>query len=87
MYALKKITVTNDGRHVEEVYVLGDMYRLEFHPQDPKLAASIEYCRGGSLPSISITRSDEAYIITLAGDTVRRICRGDVKVRQSLMKS
>lgn len=46
MYALKKITVTKDGRQVEEVHVLGDMYRLEFYPRDTHLAAKIEYCRG-----------------------------------------
>ncbi len=39
MYALKKITVTEDGRQVEEVHVLGDMYRLEFYPRDTHLVA------------------------------------------------
>lgn len=86
MYALKKITVTNDGRHVEEMYVLGRMYRLEFHHQDPNLVASVEYCWRGNTPSISIAKSDEAYITTLAGDTVRCICRGDANARQTLMK-
>lgn len=47
MYALKKITVTKDGRQVEEVHVLGNMYRLEFYPRDTHLAAKIEYCLGG----------------------------------------
>ncbi|AGH74044.1 hypothetical protein ACOGYQ_000180 [Edwardsiella piscicida] len=86
MYALKKITVTNDGRCVEEVHVLGSMYRLEFHPQDPKQAASVEYFRRGNTPNISIAKSDEAYITTLTGDTVRCICRGDASARQALMR-
>ncbi len=34
MYALKKIMVTEDGRQVEEVHVLGDMYRMEFYPRN-----------------------------------------------------
>ena len=32
MYALKLIT-EREGRKVEEVHCLGDMYRLEFYPE------------------------------------------------------
>ncbi|EHL8354511.1 hypothetical protein KE467_001500, partial [Escherichia coli] len=49
MYALKKITVTEDGRQVEEVHVLGNMYRLEFYPRNTHLAAQVEYCLDGNV--------------------------------------
>lgn len=80
----EKITVTKDGRQVEEVHVLGDMYRLEFYPRDTHLAAKIEYCRGGDIPCIPVEKEDEAYITTLNGDTVRCICRGDSKARNEI---
>ncbi|EFA9346431.1 TPA: hypothetical protein JWK76_003908 [Escherichia coli] len=86
MYALKKITVTEDGRQVEEVHVLGDMYRLEFYPRDTHLAAKIEYCLGGDIPCIPVEKEDEAYITTLTGDTVRCICRGDSKARNEIAR-
>lgn len=86
MYALKKITVTPDGRQVEESFILGDMYRLEMHKDHLQLAASIEYQKGDSTPCITIDRSDEAYITTLTGDTVRHVCRGDHKARQNMAK-
>jgi hypothetical protein len=85
MYALKKITITPNGRHVEECFILGNMYRLEFHPDDPLLAATIEYSDGVSMPSLPIYRSDEAYITTLTGETVRRVCRGNQKEREKLV--
>ncbi|STE84257.1 Uncharacterised protein [Escherichia coli] len=50
MYALKKITVTEDGRQVEEVHVLGNMYRLEFYP-----AQHSPCCPGGVLPGWKCT--------------------------------
>lgn len=78
MYALKKIT-TIDGRKVEEVRVLGGMYRLEFHPEDALVAASVEYSDGANMPHVQIARTDEAYITTLEGTTVRFICRGRPK--------
>ncbi|BDI41698.1 TPA: hypothetical protein ACGJUX_003736 [Escherichia coli] len=86
MYALKKITVTEDGRQVEEVHVLGDMYRLEFYPRDTHLAAKIEYCRDGNTPCIPVEKEDEVYITTLTGDTVRCICRGDSKARDEIAR-
>ncbi|ENU4538363.1 hypothetical protein ACFH3V_005031 [Escherichia coli] len=86
MYALKKITVTVDGRQVEEVMVLGDMYRLEFYPPDSPLAAKIEFSQGGNMPCIQVERTDEAYITTIAGDTVRAVSRGDAKARQEKAK-
>ncbi|EFN7178230.1 hypothetical protein KV369_001994 [Escherichia coli] len=86
MYALKKITVTEDGRQVEEVHVLGNMYRLEFYPRNTHLAAQVEYCRDGNVPCISVEKTDEAYITMLAGDTVRCICRGDSKARDEIAK-
>lgn len=86
MYALKKITVTEDGRHVEEVHVLGDMYRLEFYPPDAHLAAKIEYCQDRNMPCIPVEKTDEAYITTLSGDTVRCICRGDSKARNEMAR-
>ena len=86
MYALKKITVTEDGRHVEEVHVLGDMYRLEFYPRNTHLAAKIEYCRDGNIPCIPVEKEDEAYIITLNGDTARCICRGDSEARNEIAR-
>ncbi|UMR99274.1 hypothetical protein [Escherichia coli] len=86
MYALKRITVTADGRQVEEVRVLGDMYRLEIYPPGSPLAAQIEYCQGGSIPCIQVERTDAAYITTIAGDTVRAISRGDAKAREEKAK-
>ncbi len=86
MYALKKITVTKDGRQVEEVHVLGNMYRLEFYPRDTHLAAKIEYCLGGDIPCIPVEKEDEVYITTLTGDTVRCICRGDSKARNEIAR-
>lgn len=56
MYALKKITVTEDGRQVEEVHVLGNMHRLEFYPRNTHLAAQVEYCRDGNVPCISVEK-------------------------------
>ncbi|MDY3572329.1 hypothetical protein [Enterobacter hormaechei] len=84
MYALKRITVTVDGRHVEESRVLGNMYRLQFHPDNPTVAASIEYAEDDGIPTIEIYRADEAYITTINGDTVRSICRGDLLQRETL---
>ncbi len=49
MYALKKIMVTEDGRQVEEVHVLGRCIRMEFYPRNTHLAAKIEYCRNGKI--------------------------------------
>ncbi|EFO1495307.1 TPA: hypothetical protein ACF65L_000395 [Salmonella enterica] len=86
MYALKKITVTEDGRQVEEVHVLGNMYRLEFYPRNTHLAAQVEYCQDGNVPCISVEKTDEAYITTLVGDTVRCICRGDTKARNEIAR-
>ncbi len=79
MYALKKITVMEDGRQVEEVHVLGICIAMEFYPRNTHPAAQVEYCLDGNVPCISVEKTDEAYITTLAGDTVRCICRGDSK--------
>ncbi|MCZ6084937.1 hypothetical protein O5175_06615 [Escherichia coli] len=86
MYALKKITVTEDGRHVEEVHVLGICTALEFYPRNTHLAAKIEYCRDGNIPCIPVEKEDEAYIITLNGDTARCICRGDSEARNEIAR-
>lgn len=87
MYALKKITVTSNGRQVEEVHVLGNWYRLEMKPEGvaPEIIAHVERSdENGNIPNISIHRTDEAYITTLTGETVRHICRGDHKEREKL---
>ena len=83
MYALKLITVTPDGRQVEEMHALGNMYRLELmRDHTSTLAARIEDVNEkGDTPSFDIDKSDEAYITTLTGETVRHICRGDFKAR------
>ncbi|MBB9070482.1 hypothetical protein FSH80_023770 [Escherichia coli] len=86
MYALKKIMVTEDGRQVEEVHVLGDMYRMEFYPRNTHLAAKIEYCRNGNISCLQVEKTDEAYITTLNGDTMRCICRGDSKARNEIAR-
>lgn len=86
MYALKRMTVTVDGRQVEEVRVLGDMYRLEVYPPDSPIVAQIEYSHGANMPCIQVERTDKAYITTIAGDTVRAISRGDAKARQEKAK-
>ncbi|WP_340618845.1 hypothetical protein [Xenorhabdus entomophaga] len=76
MYALKLITVRN-GRSVEESWILGDMYRLEFYPKDsPDVIARVEHSQNGNLINRDIKKTDQAYITTLTGDTVRTICRG-----------
>ncbi|MEB8638642.1 hypothetical protein P2G74_01470 [Cronobacter muytjensii] len=87
MYALKTITVAPDGRQLEVVRVLGNWYALEqFAPnQKGDLAARIEYLSDGNIHSVDIQRSDEGYITTLNGDTVRHVCRGDLKAREQLM--
>lgn len=77
MYALKLITVRK-GRQVEEMHTLGKMFRLEFHRDDALKAASVEYADGNDMPSIDILCTDEAYITTLEGKTVRCISRGRV---------
>ncbi|MHA6305688.1 hypothetical protein ACX3SV_01045 [Hafnia paralvei] len=86
MYALKNITTTPDGRRVEMVQALGDNYTLELKPNDaaPDVVARVHYNSGENRPCIEIVRSDEAYITTLTGDTVRGICRGEHKQREDL---
>lgn len=84
MYALKLLTVTPDGRQVEESHALGDMYRLEMYPQgvSKNIVAYVEHAgRDGSTPAFTICRSDSAYITLLNGDTVRHVCRGDAEER------
>lgn len=78
MYALKTITHPIAGNSAEIVQVLGERYRLEFFGKDciEGIAARISYYDGGNNPSIDISPDDEAYITTLDGKTVRRICRG-----------
>lgn len=84
MYALKLITVRN-GRQVEEVHVLGNMYRLEMLKDHADLAARVEHVNEkGDTPNFDIVKSDEAYITTLTGETIRHICRGDREIRESL---
>ncbi|NTZ40003.1 hypothetical protein EXW94_20330 [Enterobacter sp. JMULE2] len=89
MYALKKITVSPDGRHIEEVTVIGDYYQLEFVPASPAsdVVARIHFSNGNRLGAESIIVSDEAYITTIAGKTVRQICPGNFKVRKELADS
>lgn len=87
MYALKKITVTTDGRQVEECHVLGNWYRLEQRPEgvSPEIIAQIEYAdEKGGIPNISIHKTDEAYITLLNGETVRHVCRGDAAERKRI---
>ncbi|MDE9537091.1 hypothetical protein [Xenorhabdus bovienii] len=77
MYALKLITERN-GRSVEESWILGDMYRLEFFPKDVAegIIARVEHSQNGNLINHDIKKTDQAYITTLTGDTVRTVCRG-----------
>ncbi|CDH25080.1 hypothetical protein [Xenorhabdus bovienii] len=77
MYALKLITERN-GRSIEESWILGDMYRLEFYPKDVAegVIARVEYAQNNILINHDIKKTDQAYITTLAGDTVRTVCRG-----------
>ncbi|PHM60557.1 hypothetical protein Xsto_03894 [Xenorhabdus stockiae] len=77
MYALKLITEKN-GRSVEESWILGDMYRLEFYPKDVAegVIACVEHTQNGNLINHEIKKTDQAYITTLTGDTVRTVCRG-----------
>ncbi|MEQ5350176.1 MULTISPECIES: hypothetical protein [Proteus] len=77
MYALKLIT-EREGRKVEEVHYLGEMYRLEFYPEpgNKDIVARVEHTKKDSIPSFDIKRTDQAYITTVTGDTVRVICRG-----------
>ncbi|CDM90590.1 hypothetical protein [Xenorhabdus bovienii] len=77
MYALKLITERN-GRSVEESWILGDMYRLEFCPKDvaDNVIARVEHSHNGNLINHDIKKADQAYITTLTGDTVRTVCRG-----------
>ncbi|MBD2798525.1 hypothetical protein ID856_18845 [Xenorhabdus sp. 18] len=79
MYALKLITERN-GRQVEESWILGSMYRLEFHPKEVRddVIARVEYWQNSSLINLDIKKTDEAYITTLTGDTVRVACRGQL---------
>ena len=77
MYSLKLITERN-GRKVEEVHHIGSMYRLEFYPvsENPDIAARLEYTAKEAVPSFDIKRTEQAYITTVTGDTVRVISRG-----------
>ncbi len=77
MYALKLITEKN-GRSVEESWILGDMYRLEFYPKGVAggVIARVEHTQNGNLINHEIKKTDQAYITTLTGDTVRTVCRG-----------
>ena len=77
MYALKLMT-EREGRKVEEVHCLGEMYWLEFYPEpeNKDIVARVEHTKKDSIPSFDIKRTDQAYITTVAGDTVRVICRG-----------
>ncbi|AYY82140.1 MULTISPECIES: hypothetical protein [Proteus] len=77
MYALKLIT-EREGRKVEEVHCLGEMYRLEFYPESENkdIVARVEHTRKDAIPSFDINRTDHAYITTVTGDTVRVISRG-----------
>jgi len=86
MYALKTITVTPKGRQVELVRALGDWYSLEFKPSEIEsdVVARIEYSCGTSTPCIEIHKSDEAYITTMKGETVRHVCRGDAAERKRI---
>jgi len=79
MYALKIITVKNDGNPVECVTALGDSYRLEFNPAvaDSKVVARVHYAKDDNNPCIEINRGNEAFITTLDNKTVRVICRAD----------
>ncbi|PHM55120.1 hypothetical protein [Xenorhabdus sp. KK7.4] len=79
MYALKLITERN-SRKVEESWILGDMYRLEFNPKEvpEHVIARIEHGQNGNLINFDIKNTDQAYITTLTGDTIRVICRGRV---------
>ncbi|MDX7993058.1 hypothetical protein [Xenorhabdus littoralis] len=79
MYALKLITERN-GCSVEESWILGDMYRLEFYPKDVAegVIARIENSQNGNLIYHDIKKTDQAYITTLTGDTVRVVCRGQL---------
>lgn len=81
MYALKIITLTPDNRSVERVQVLGDRYELEFSPKDAgeDIAAHVHYFSGDNIPVEVVKKTDEAYITTLNGDTVRVICRAHTK--------
>ncbi|MDC9624068.1 hypothetical protein PSI22_21175, partial [Xenorhabdus sp. XENO-7] len=77
--ALKLITERN-GRSVEESWILGNMYRLEFYPNDAAqlegVIARVEHSQNGNLINHDIKKTDQAYITTLTGDTVRTVCRG-----------
>ncbi|WP_311748587.1 hypothetical protein [Proteus columbae] len=77
MYALKLIA-ERDGRKVEEVHCLGEMYRLEFYPEpeNNNIVARVEHTKKDAIPSFDIKRTDHAYITTIVGDTVRVISRG-----------
>ncbi|EMF0796022.1 hypothetical protein ACV772_002011 [Proteus mirabilis] len=77
MYALKLIT-KREGRKVEAVHRLGDMYRLEFYSESENKAivARVEHSKKDSIPSFYIKRIDHAYITTVTGDTARVISRG-----------
>ncbi|MBG5983815.1 hypothetical protein I5F07_02895 [Proteus vulgaris] len=77
MYALKLIT-EREGRKVEEVHCLGEMYRLEFYPEpeNKDIVARVEHTKKDAIPSFDIKRTDRAYITTIVGDTVRVISRG-----------
>lgn len=89
MYALKIITVKNDGNPVECVTALGDCYRLEFNPAvaDPKAVARAHYAKDDNNPCIEINRGDEAFITTLENKTVRVICRAADKAFETSLAS
>lgn len=80
MYALKIMTTTPDNRLVERVQVLGERYELEFYPKDAgeDVSAYVHYFPGDGIPAEVIKKTDEAYITTLEGQTVRVICRGNM---------
>lgn len=89
MYALKIITVKNDGNPVECVTALGDCYRLEFNPAtaNPKIAARVHYAKDDNTPCIEINRGNEAFITTLDNKTVRVICRADINANEVMLES
>lgn len=82
MYALKRVRKMPDGRHVEESFILGNMYRLEFYPKEnaePGVVVRIEYSQNGSTPVFDIKADEQAYITTLTGDTVRILSRSKME--------
>ncbi|MDE9567426.1 hypothetical protein KKI93_26425, partial [Xenorhabdus bovienii] len=68
--ALKLITERN-GRSVEESWILGDMYRLEFYPKDVAegVIARVENSQNGNLINHDIKKTDQAYISEKASST------------------